>query len=287
MTTHDRPLSSVVPAGRPRRWAQLRRRSPELIKAPFYWVYQKRLERQVATWNLPRHIGVIMDGNRRYARELGFSHISSGHLSGAEKLWEVLSWCYELGVPVVTVWSFSLDNFERDTSEVEALLGLFEEKTKELAEHEEVHQKEVRVRYLGEIARLPQGLRNAIGHAEQRTACYSRFQLNIAMAYGGREEILEAFRGYLRDALARGVEPTCIAQELDAGSIERYLYTSGQPEPDLILRTSGEVRLSGFLLWQSAYSEYYFCDANWPALRKIDLLRALRSYHHRHRRLGR
>jgi len=198
MTTHDRPLSSVVPAGRPRRWAQLRRRSPELIKAPVYWVYQKRLERQVATWNLPRHIGVIMDGNRRYARELGFSHISSGHLSGAEKLWEVLSWCYELGVPVVTVWSFSLDNFERDTSEVEALLGLFEEKTKELAEHEEVHQKEVRVRYLGEIARLPQGLRNAIGHAEQRTACYSRFQLNIAMAYGGREEILEAFRGYLR-----------------------------------------------------------------------------------------
>ncbi|HVS62222.1 MAG TPA: polyprenyl diphosphate synthase [Thermoanaerobaculia bacterium] len=258
-----------------------------MVKAPFYWLYQRRLERHVATWALPRHIGVIMDGNRRYARELGFSHVSSGHLSGAEKLWEVLSWCYELGVPVVTVWSFSLDNFERDTSEVEALLGLFEEKTKELAEHEEVHQKEVRVRYLGEIARLPEGLRQAIGHAEDRTAGYTRFQLNIAMAYGGREEILEAFRGYLRDALARGVDPDRIAQELDAGSIERYLYTSGQPEPDLILRTSGEVRLSGFLLWQSAYSEYYFCDANWPALRKIDLLRALRSYHHRHRRLGR
>lgn len=116
MTTHDRPLSNVVPVGRPRRWTQVRRRLFELIKAPFYWLYQKRLERHVATWNLPRHIGVIMDGNRRYARELGFSHVSSGHLSGAEKLWEVLSWCYELGVPVVTVWSFSLDNFERDTS---------------------------------------------------------------------------------------------------------------------------------------------------------------------------
>jgi undecaprenyl pyrophosphate synthase len=166
MTTDERSLSNVVPAGRPRRWAQVRRRIPHVLRAPFYWLYQRRLERDMVTWNLPRHIGVIMDGNRRYARELGFSSVSSGHLSGAEKLWEVLSWCYEVGVPVVTVWSFSLDNFERDTSEVEALLGLFEEKTKELAEHEEVHQKEVRVRYLGEIDRLPDGLRGAIRDAE-------------------------------------------------------------------------------------------------------------------------
>jgi short-chain Z-isoprenyl diphosphate synthase len=286
MTTHDRPLSAVIPAGKPRLVRRFRRRVQALLLAPFYWLYERWLQRQVAEWNLPRHIGVIMDGNRRYARELGFPLVSQGHLSGAEKLWEMLSWCYETGVPVVTVWSFSLDNFGRDTSEVEALLALFEEKTRELAEHREVHEKEVRVRYLGQLELLPEGLQKAIQEAEAATSGYDRFRLNIAMAYGGRQEIAEAFRRYLRHCDRQGLDLERVIADFDDGSIEPFLYTCGQPEPDLILRTSGEIRLGGFLLWQSAYSEFYFCETNWPALRKIDLLRALRSYHERQRRLG-
>ncbi len=287
MTTHERPLSAVIPESRPRLWPQLRSRIHHAVKAPFYWAYERRLLADVGSWTLPRHIGVIMDGNRRFARRSGLASVSQGHLRGAQKLWEVLSWCYELGVPVVTVWSFSLDNFERDTTEVESLLALFEEKTRELADHEEVHTKEVRVRYLGAIERLPEGLRDAIAHAEEATASYDRFQLNIAMAYGGRQEIAQAFRRYMVDAEAQGQSLAEVCASFEDGSIEPYLYTCGQPEPDLILRTSGEIRLGGFLLWQSANSEFYFCETNWPALRRIDLLRALRSYNQRQRRNGR
>ncbi len=257
------------------------------IKAPFYTLYERRLSHQVADWKLPRHIGVIMDGNRRFARSAGLPSVSQGHLQGAEKLWDVLSWCYDTGVDTVTVWSFSLDNFNRDDKEVRSLLELFETKTRELAEHTEVHGKQVRVRYIGEIGLLPESLQDAIRTAEEATASYDRYRLNIAMAYGGREEITEAFRRFLRDRASTGDSIEEITNELDADTIGRYLYTSGQPEPDLILRTSGEIRLSGFLLWQSAYSEYYFSDANWPALRRIDFLRALRAYNDRQRRFGR
>ncbi len=257
-----------------------------LVKSPIYRLYQHRLESKVAGWTIPRHIGFIMDGNRRFARSLGLQTVSDGHRQGAKKLWEVLSWCFEADVHVVTVWCFSLDNFRRDTDEVKALLDLFEEKTREIAEHHEVHSKRVRVRYIGELGLLPSSLREAIRGAEAATAGYDEYVLNIAMAYGGREEITEAIRRYLRDCIEAGDPIERIADELDGAAIGRYLYTSGLPEPDLILRTSGEVRLSGFLLWQSAYSEYYFTDTHWPAFRKIDFLRALRSYHERHRRFG-
>lgn len=287
MTTQERPLSSVIPEERPRQWHQAWLHLKQLVKAPFYYLYEKRLLSKVGTWTLPRHIGIIMDGNRRFARQTGLSSVSQGHLRGAQKLWEVLSWCYDVGVPVVTVWSFSLDNFRRGSTEVENLLALFEEKTRELAEHEEVHTNQVRVRYLGQLERLPEGLQKAISQAEEATSSYDRFQLNIAMAYGGRQEIVQAFRRYLRDAKERGQSFDEVVDSFRVESIEPYLYTYGQPEPDLILRTSGEIRLGGFLLWQSAYSEFYFCEANWPALRRIDLLRALRSYHQRQRRLGR
>jgi undecaprenyl diphosphate synthase len=246
----------------------------ELIKWPLYRLYEYRLETKIRDWTVPRHIGFIMDGNRRFARLAGSSHVSFGHHRGASKLHEVLSWCFDAGIPVVTVWSFSLDNFERDTSEVEALLELFEEKTRELAEDHEVHTKQVRVRFIGKLELLPESLQQAIRIAEEATASYGRFHLNIAMAYGGREEITDAFRRFLAD------------RDFDAKAIEPYLYTSGLPEPDLIVRTSGEVRLSGFLLWQSAYSEFSFCDAHWPAFRRIDFLRALRSFHLRQRRYG-
>lgn len=258
----------------------------QALLRPFYGLYERRLEMEMKDWELPDHIGIIMDGNRRYARSLGSSHVSLGHQAGADKLQQVLSWCYEAGIPVVTVWSFSLDNFHRDTSEVEALLQLFEDRTRELAEHSEVHTNQVRVRYIGKTELLPESLRDAIRGVEEATAGYDRFHLNIAMAYGGREEITDAFRHYLEHQIAEGRTLEETLGGFDDRAIEPHLYTSGLPEPDLILRTSGEVRLSGFLLWQSAYSEFYFCDTYWPAFRRIDLLRALRSHSQRQRRFG-
>ncbi len=256
------------------------------VQWPFYKLYERRLESEMKTWELPRHIGIIMDGNRRFARSLGTAQVSFGHARGADKLKQVLSWCYEAEIPVVTVWSFSLDNFHRDTSEVEALLELFEARTRELASHSEVHENGVRVRYIGKIDLLPESLREAISTVEEATAGYDRFHLNIAMAYGGREEITDAFRHYLRGEIESGHSLEQALDGFDDRAIEPHLYTSGLPEPDLILRTSGEVRLSGFLLWQSAYSEFYFCDTYWPAFRRIDFLRALRSHHQRQRRFG-
>ncbi|MCH9647040.1 MAG: di-trans,poly-cis-decaprenylcistransferase [Deltaproteobacteria bacterium] len=280
--------AGVRPAPQPTSWVRaLWGAIKYLIKWPFYFVYKRYLQAKVGTWRLPRHIGIIMDGNRRFARRSGLGSASRGHALGAEKLMDVLSWCYEMGISVVTVWSFSLDNFNRDTSEVAALLQLFEDKTRQMVNDSEVHDNEVRVRYIGELEMLPEGLRKEIQAVEEATADYQRFQLNIAMAYGGREEITEAFRAFLKDEASQGRDLEAVISGFKGSAIEPYLYTSGQPEPDLILRTSGEVRLSGFLLWQSAYSEYYFCDATWPAIRKIDFLRALRTYHDRQRRFGR
>ena len=256
------------------------------LEQPFYALYERRLAAQVAEWRLPRHIGVIMDGNRRFARELANAPASFGHARGAEKLHQLLGWCYDFGIPVVTVWSFSLDNFQRDTSEVEHLFQLFEDKTRELAKRDELHTNEVRVRYIGKLNLLPESLQEAIRAVEEQTASHKRFHLNIAMAYGGREEITDAFRRYLAEQAEQGKTLDEARAAFDDSAIEPYLYLSGLPEPDLILRTSGEVRLSGFLLWQSAYSELFFADTYWPSFRKIDFLRALRAFHQRHRRYG-
>jgi short-chain Z-isoprenyl diphosphate synthase len=284
-TTTARPGALPSPALHP-----LRHLGSVLVSAlqwPFYKLYEKRLEAAMKRWRLPHHIGIIMDGNRRYALASGSAQVSWGHARGADKLQQVLSWCYDAEIPVVTVWSFSLDNFDRDTSEVAALLQLFEERTRELARRSEVHENGVRVRYIGKLSLLPESLQEAIRAVEEATAGYDRFHLNIAMAYGGREEITDAFRHYLADQQRQGRSLEEVLAGFDGRAIEPHLYTSGLPEPDLILRTSGEVRLSGFLLWQSCYSEFYFCDTYWPAFRKIDFLRALRSHHQRQRRFGR
>lgn len=257
------------------------------LKTPFYSLYLRRLRAKAADWRKPCHLGVIMDGNRRFARQLGFGTVAHGHRKGAEKLQEVLSWCLEYDIKVVTVWSFSLENFQRSTEEVEGLLGLFEDKAREMADSEEIHSRRVRVRFIGRIELLPESLRKEIERLERLTADYDQGTLNIAMAYGGREEIADAFRQHVRARLAQNAPVEQILEELDSDSITSHLYTKGQPEPDLILRTSGELRLSGFLLWQSAYSEFYFCESNWPAFREIDFLRALRSYDERQRRFGR
>jgi short-chain Z-isoprenyl diphosphate synthase len=258
----------------------------EAMLSPFYALYRWRLEARRHTWDIPQHIGIIMDGNRRFARGQAFMDVLDGHARGADKLEEVLNWCEEAGVHIVTVWIFSLDNFKRDAREVDGLMRLFERKFVELATHPRIHKNQIRVRCLGQTHLLPPGVQQAIHDAEAATAGYGRRVLNVGIAYGGREEITEAFRRYLVERAAQGLSAADIARELNPGSIAPYLDTSHVPDPDLIIRTSGEIRLSGFLLWQSAYAEFYFCDTNWPAFRKIDFLRALRDYSQRQRRYG-
>jgi short-chain Z-isoprenyl diphosphate synthase len=259
----------------------------ELVQRPFYPIYERVLSAAAETWRKPQHIGIIMDGNRRFARALGASDVAIGHQVGADKLREMLNWCFERNIPVVTVWGFSLDNFKLDSEEVAQLLQLFERKTREMVDSSDLHDNQVRVRFIGRRDMLPESLQEAIRLVEQATGHYQRFVLNIALAYGGREEIADAFLEYLGHAQRTGKSLSDAIQGFTPAVVERYLYTSGLPEPDLIIRTSGEVRLSGFMMWQSANSEYYFCDTNWPAFRRIDFLRALRSYDQRVRRFGR
>ena len=258
-----------------------------VLLAPFYRLYQMYLESQLASWKKPHHIGIVMDGNRRFARMQKFNSVLHGHERGADKLEEVLGWCEDADVDVVTVWIFSMDNFKRDPKEVEGLMDLFEKKFKELVASPRVHEHQIRVRTVGQISALPTQLQKVILEAEKATANYERRVLNIGVAYGGREEIVDAFRSHILDEVKHGKSTEQIAQELKPDAINPYLYTSHVADPDLIIRTSGEVRLSGFLLWQSVYSEFYFCDTNWPAFRKIDFLRALRDFDRRKRRFGR
>jgi len=259
----------------------------DLVKQPFYVFYLRRLRAKAATWRKPRHLGIIMDGNRRFARASGLVSPLLGHQLGANKLQDVLRWCLDQSIPVVTVWCFSVDNFQRSTEEVEGLLSLFEDKAREMAASREIHERQVRVRFIGRLEMLPDSLRQEIHRVEELTRSYDRLELNIAMAYGGREEIADAFRRYVGERIERGEPLAEVLERLDPEALEPHLYTSGQPDPDLILRTSGEVRMSGFLLWQSCHSEFYFSDTNWPAFREIDFLRALRAYEDRQRRFGR
>lgn len=280
-TAIDRWAARPLPLGL---WGRILR---YLLTLPFYYWYDRRLAAQARHWTLPRHIGIILDGNRRWARAAGLDDVTSGHERGADKLEEFLQWCFELAIPSVTIWVFSTDNFNRDQSEVEGLFRLFEERTLRLTREPTVHEKRIRLRYIGRIEQLPPGLRTAIAKAEQATCGYSDFQLNVAIAYGGREEVLDGFRKCLRDKCGKGKDLDEVLDSLTPEQLQPYLYNPDLPDPDLIIRTSGEVRLSGFLLWQSAYSEYYFCDTFWPEFRRIDFLRALRSYHARQRRYGR
>ena len=256
------------------------------IKRVFYNLYQRRLEREASHWNIPYHIGVVLDGNRRYAAQNGFADIIQGHHDGADKLEDVLHWCDELGVKIFSIWIFSLDNFKREKSEVTGILNLIEKKMRDLVTIEGLHTNQIKVRAMGEIELLPKSLQEAIRAAEEATKDYDKFILNVAVAYGGREEIIEACREHLNAELAAGKDLAQVADELCVDQITPHLYTSNLPDPDLIIRTSGEIRLGGFLLWQSAYSEFYFCDTFWPSFRKIDFLRAIRDYSERQRRFG-
>ncbi|MFQ5541526.1 MAG: polyprenyl diphosphate synthase [Candidatus Binatia bacterium] len=251
-----------------------------------YQFYQRRLLRQVQRHPMPRHIGLILDGNRRYARELGLEDPLAGHRMGAEKLEDVLEWLEELQIRITTLFALSTENLDRPPEELTGLLALIEAKMRSVAVDPKIHKKGVRIRAVGRIDLLPPFLQDAIGLAEEATREHDSFYLNIAVGYGGRQEITDAVRLLLRDRAGRGELLPRAAAEITPEEIGKYLYTYDMPDPDLIIRTSGEVRISGFLLWQSAYSEFYFCDTYWPAFRKIDLLRAIRSYQQRKRRFG-
>ncbi len=256
-----------------------------LLRKALYYSYEKLLEREVQKDAIPTHMGIILDGNRRYAKEMGFHDVTMGHKEGAKKLDDVLQWCGDLGIRIVTIWVFSTENVQRDKGEVDGLLKVIEEKIHELAKSPVIKKNGFRIKALGRREILPESLTEAIRKVEESTKNNDKHVLNIAVGYGGREEIVEAVRKVIRE---KKVETAAeLANSITTEDITSHLYTNGIPDPDLIIRTSGEIRLSGFLLWQSAYSEFYFCDALWPAFRKIDFLRAIRSYQHRGRRFGR
>lgn len=257
------------------------------VTRPLYWLYERRLEAAIRRGGkLPNHIGVIMDGNRRFARATGVD-VKRGHDYGASKARDVLDWCLELGIRHITLWGFSSDNRGRAPDEVTHLHRLFTQQARELVEDARLHENEVRVRVIGDISDFPEEAQAALHEMEEVTATYRGMQLNIALGYGGRQEIVQAVRNLLSAEADRGKSLADLAEHLEAEDIHRHLYTAGTPDPDFVIRTSGEVRLSGFLLWQTAYSEFYFCDAFWPEFRKVDFLRALRSFQARERRFGR
>jgi short-chain Z-isoprenyl diphosphate synthase len=248
-----------------------------------YSLYERRLAASLAGRPLPAHVGVLVDGNRRWAREMGFVDPADGHLVGAERVRQLLRWCDDVGVGHVTVWLLSTDNLSRPASELTPLLKIIEDLVHELA----AEGQPWRLRMVGALDLLPAGQAAALKAAEERTADRTGgAQVNLAICYGGRREIADAVRSMLHEYARAGKSLEEVAELLDVDHIARHLYTKGQPDPDLVIRTSGEQRLGGFLLWQSAYSEFYFCDVNWPGFRRVDFLRALRSYAHRQRRFG-
>ncbi|MGC2415643.1 MAG: polyprenyl diphosphate synthase [Stellaceae bacterium] len=257
-----------------------------MVVKPLYRLYERRLTRQVQGQSIPRHIGIILDGNRRHGERYGLRDPCEIYALGARKLDDVLDWCGEFAVPAVTLWLFSMDNLGRPAEQVSGIFAAIEAKVATLAENPEIHRRRVRVRAIGKLELLPASLVSAIRSACDATATYEGMILTIAVAYAGRDEIVDAVRALLAEQMERGLTVGDAIPEVTRDGIARHLYTAGSPDPDLIIRTSGEVRLSGFLLWQSAYSEFYFCDVLWPAFRRIDFLRALRSYQHRKRRFG-
>jgi short-chain Z-isoprenyl diphosphate synthase len=250
-----------------------------------YSFYTARLRHEVERLPLPAHVAVILDGNRRWASLAGLQEPAEGHRAGADKLDELLDWCVRLGIRQVTVWALSNENLSRSEDEVSGLLDVVAEKLRSLAE---LHGRQaVRIRVYGRHEEFPGRLRDAIGFAEEATAENEGLRLNIALGYSGRDELVDAARALVQRLASEELDADAMAGRITAEAIAAHLYTAGEPDPDLIIRTSGEVRLSGFLPWQGAHSELYFTDVYWPELRELDFLRALRTYQHRQRRFGR
>ena len=245
-----------------------------------YAAYAKRLTRQLGAVPMPRHVGVLVDGNRRWARLRG-AGTEEGHRAGAGNIENLLTWCDEVGVEVVTLWLLSTDNLGRPERELRPLLGIIEDVVASLA-----GTGRWRIHPVGALDLLPPATAERLRAAEEATREVDAMLVNVAVGYGGRREITDAVRSMLQEHATRGTTLEELAEVIDVEHIADHLYTKGQPDPDLVIRTSGEQRLSGFLLWQSAHSEFYFCEAFWPDFRKVDFLRALRAYGERHRRYG-
>ena len=245
-----------------------------------YAAYERHVRKSLPEQNLPRHVGVMLDGNRRWAKARG-AETADGHQAGADNIKPLLGWCEEAGVEVVTLWLLSTDNLNRSPVELKPLLGIIEGAVEGLAA-----DQRWRLHPVGALDLLPASTAQVLKEAAESTAGVDGMIVNIAVGYGGRREIADAVRAMLQEHAARGTSIEELAESLDVEHIAQHLYTKGQPDPDLVIRTSGEQRLGGFLLWQSANSEFYFCEAYWPDFRRVDFLRALRAYAVRDRRLG-
>ena len=247
-----------------------------------YRIYEWYISRDLVPEKMPKHVAIIMDGNRRYSKLQGNIDVLKGHEVGVDTLEKVLDWSIELGIEIITAYAFSTENFNRSEHEVEGLMNLFVKNFKRLVTHEKIHKNEVKVKVVGRTELLPESVRQAIKEAEEATAHYNKRLFNLAIGYDGRLEIVDAIK-----KIYKQVENGEISiDEIDEELVSKNLYTEGLEDPSLIIRTSGEERLSGFLLWQSSYSELYFCDSLWPELRKVDYLRAIRDYQERDRRFG-
>ncbi len=256
----------------------------DTLRRPLYRIYEERLLHSLDRARLPRHIGVIHDGHRRFARAAGLPDFAASYRAGMDKVVEFLGWCRQLEIPAVTCWLLSKENLGRPPEELgpyfRVLADLFERLPEEPA------AEGWRMGTIGRIDLLPDELRDAAGRLVERSAGGER-RLTIALAYGGRQEIVDAVKDLVGKLAAEGLAAPEIPDRIDAEALARHLYTADLPDPDLVIRTSGESRLSGFLLWQAAYAEYSFVDVYWPAFRRVDFLRALRDFTRRNRRFGR
>jgi len=250
--------------------------------SPLYSLYEARLRSSLEAGQVPRHVAVMCDGNRRWAKEAGFTDVAHGHRAGALKIAEMLGWCDELGIEVATIYLLSTENLGRAAEELDELLQIIADVVDEIS----APGNNWRVRVVGRLEVLPDWLADRLRSAETASADRTGTSVNVAVGYGGRQEIADAARDLVAELIASGREGADLVEAITVEGIGRHLYTSGQPDPDLVIRTSGEQRLSGFMLWQSAYSEIWFTDAYWPAFRRVDFLRALRDYGARHRRFG-
>jgi len=257
---------------------------PTLLKATgAYKIYEKWLEESISSKGLPEHVGIILDGNRRWGFEKHGARLN-GHFYGAKTGEHFLEWCLDLGITTVTLYVFSTENFLRPQDEVAAILRIIEAEARKLITDSRIHEHQVHVKAIGRLELLPDSLRTVLTEVEKVTDAYNQHYLNIAVAYGGRAEIVDAAKRIIDEVQSGTLE----ADSVDEDVFTKYLYTSHLPNPypELIIRTSGEERLSGFLIWQAAYSEFVFLDVYWPEFRRIDLLRAIRTYQRRKRRFG-
>ena len=228
---------------------------------------------------VPRHIAIIMDGNGRWAKKRGLPR-NAGHAAGSETFRRIATYCKNIGVRYLTVYAFSTENWKRSGEEVQGIMDLFNQYLHEAID--EMEQDRIRLRILGDLSRISPELRALIERTDEISTHYEGFQANICLNYGGRDEIVRAARAFAAQCAAGGRKP----EELDERLFSDYLYTAGLPDPELIIRPSGEIRVSNFLLWQSAYSEYYFTDVLWPDFDEKELEKAIAAFNGRSRRFG-